>query len=86
MGLWLGVSSRCSVSRDPDAVLEYLGGRGISRSTIRHAQCAGFLRFVDYAGAPGVAFWNMIPRIICEIAAPGIILYLAFHSAQYRVS
>ena len=44
------------VSRDPDAVLEYLEGRGISRSTIRHAQGAGFLRFVDYAGTPGVAF------------------------------
>ena len=44
------------VSRDPDAVLKYLEGRGISRSTIRHAQGAGFLRFVDYAGTPGVAF------------------------------
>ncbi|WP_436395144.1 relaxase/mobilization nuclease domain-containing protein [Acidithiobacillus ferriphilus] len=44
------------VSRDPDAVLAYLEGRGISRSTIRHAQGAGFLRFVDYQGVPAAAF------------------------------
>ena len=47
------------VSRDPDAVLEYLEGRGISRSTIRHAQCAGFLRFVDYQGVPAAAFCGL---------------------------
>ncbi|MBU2816974.1 hypothetical protein HF282_05650, partial [Acidithiobacillus ferrooxidans] len=49
------------VSRDPDAVLKYLEGRGISRSTIRHAQGAGFLRFVDYAGTPSVAFCGYDP-------------------------
>jgi hypothetical protein len=44
------------ISRDSDLVLGYLEDRGISRSTIMHAQGAGFLRFVDYAGTPGAAF------------------------------
>ena len=47
------------VSRDPDTVVEYLEGRGISRSTIRHAQGAGFLRFVDYHGVPATAFCGL---------------------------
>lgn len=47
------------VSRDPDAVLEYLEGSGISRFTIRHAQGAGFLRFVDYQGVPAAAFCGL---------------------------
>ncbi|MCR1344150.1 hypothetical protein FE661_10800 [Acidithiobacillus ferrooxidans] len=48
-------------SRDPDLVLQYLEDRGISQSIIRHAQGAGFLRFVDYAGTPGVAFCGYDP-------------------------
>ncbi len=47
------------ISRDPDQVLRYLEDRGISRSTVRRAQGAGFLRFVDYADTPGVAFCGL---------------------------
>lgn len=50
------------ISRDPDSVLAYLEGRGISRETARRAQATGFLRFVDYAGTPGAAFCGYDPK------------------------
>ncbi|WP_255305392.1 hypothetical protein [Acidithiobacillus ferrivorans] len=46
-------------SRDPYAVLEYLEGRGISRSMALLAQGAGFLRLVDYQGVPAAAFCGL---------------------------
>ncbi|MDR7927439.1 relaxase/mobilization nuclease domain-containing protein [Acidithiobacillus thiooxidans] len=44
------------VCRNSDPVMQYLQDRGISQKTIRSAQGAGFLRFVDYKGIPSVAF------------------------------
>ncbi|MBU2843944.1 relaxase/mobilization nuclease domain-containing protein [Acidithiobacillus thiooxidans] len=44
------------VCRNSDPVIRYLQDRGISQKTIRSAQGAGFLRFVDYKGIPSVAF------------------------------
>lgn len=44
------------VCRNSDPVMHYLQDRGISQKTIRRAQGAGFLRFVDYKGIPSVAF------------------------------
>ncbi|MBU2742903.1 hypothetical protein, partial [Acidithiobacillus albertensis] len=44
------------VCRNSDPVMHYLQDRGISQKTIRSAQGAGFLRFVDYKGIPSVAF------------------------------
>lgn len=47
------------VCRNSAPVMQYLEDRGISQKTIRLAQGAGFLRFVDYAGTPGVAFCGL---------------------------
>lgn len=46
-------------SRNSDAVFTYLEDRGISQSTVRSAQGAGFLRFVDYQDVPAAAFCGL---------------------------
>ncbi|MBU2731517.1 relaxase/mobilization nuclease domain-containing protein [Acidithiobacillus ferridurans] len=47
------------VCRNSAPVMQYLEDRGISQKTALLAQGAGFLRFVDYAGTPGVAFCGL---------------------------
>ena len=47
------------ICRNSDPVMQYLEDRGISQKTIRRAQGAGFLRFVDYAGTPCMAFCGL---------------------------
>ena len=47
------------ICRNSDPVMQYMEDRGIGQKTIRRAQGAGFLRFVDYVGTPGVAFCGL---------------------------
>ncbi|MHB1321366.1 MAG: relaxase/mobilization nuclease domain-containing protein [Acidithiobacillus ferrivorans] len=49
------------ISRNPDQCRRYLEDRGVSPDTITSALNVGFVRFVDYAGTPGIGFCGYDP-------------------------